>query len=293
MSCSPFCVPFSEVYCLIEDCYLTFYDSDDNILLSLPLCGAAIKTYTDLIQISTIQGTINLTTEQLTLLGKTIDELDLAIKSCKAQPVGMEEAELNVLKFGTTTKRFSLDDKIYELTECFEELPNGAGVKVTYIVDDLLLTLAELEVQGYELLKESALPKNSTGTMPFHLCGPLTGTISDLLPTFAALNGTDWATKVTGDVPTGLHELNIYQEGVGAICDGNVITAGGVTVGGRSLDDAEGWCKTIVYKDLDCDSYAECIDMTTPIDIPDGAAIVGDGNGILCDADDNDNNVTT
>lgn len=131
-----------------------------------------------------------------------------------------------------------------------------------------------------------ALPKNSSPLIPFSLCGPLTGTLADILTELAT--DTDFETAVTEEVPTGLTRLQIYQAPKGTTCKGQPVTAGGVLIGSRSLDDAEGWCKKKDYEDKDCDSYSEGIDLTTTLEIPAGAAILGEAIGICIDADDND-----
>lgn len=134
-----------------------------------------------------------------------------------------------------------------------------------------------------------ALPKNSSPLIPFSFCGPFTGTLADILIELA--NDTDFETAVTEEIPTGLTRLQIYQAPKGTTCKGAPVTAGGVVIGTRTLDDSEGWCKKKDYEDKDCDNYSEGIDLTTVLNIPAGAAILGEAIGICLDADDSDSAV--
>lgn len=149
-----------------------------------------------------------------------------------------------------------------------------------------------ININDYEManvpgIPNQQTPQNSTGTIPFHLCGGaagFSGTLADLLPVLAA--DTDWA-LTGGGTPDGLLAVEIYAEYKGQTCNGEVLTAQGATVGTRTLDGGESWSKKLPYVDADCDNFAGfCIDLTTPLVIPAGAGIIGEAVGVECDADD-------
>lgn len=226
--------------------------------------------------------------------------------SCLPQSVSLDDVEVlpleieKQLTFLGTCEYWSNTDldiaeqkrKVYKIQQVC--LPSGDIVFVEFGKDIndtnnhlILENYTNMNVVGFP---NTQTPKNSTGKIPFSLCGEIAGgTLADILTELA----TDPDFQLpNGDAPTGFTELSIQVEYKGQLCKGTVLTAQGATVGTMTLDGGEGWCKVIEYTDLDCDSFAQCISLATVLEIPAGAGIKGYAVGVACDADDSDPTVT-
>ena len=162
MSCSPFHVPLDEVICQIDECYLEFYNAQGDLIESYPLCGAMIKNFGDTFQLRTEKGTLNMSIEQLQTLGKTIIELNTAVKECKNPPVTIDDIQvenIDVAKFGTSTVQYceKSTGNICQITKCV--LEDGSGnISVQYQPegDNQWYSLSTLLI-SYDPLKKSSV----------------------------------------------------------------------------------------------------------------------------------------
>ncbi len=130
MSCSPFGnILIEDITAEITDCYLIFY-TDEKIIKSLPLCGAAISCSGSDINICTSMGAINISVSQLEELGITTDLLNSSILSCK------NGNTVEALKFGSPVVRYCDKEtgEICELTKYLQEI-EGGGLEIRYQIE--------------------------------------------------------------------------------------------------------------------------------------------------------------
>lgn len=227
-----------------------------------------------------------------------IEQFSVSDISLPSLGSGTEIAELLNQKLQECKNEFIDDKKLEEIITAYHKDEPKIPVKLFVFSNPPCVTTDiegtnVVDINDYDMANTPGygreLPKNSSPLVPFSLCGPVSGTLADLLPELAA--DPDFETAVTEETPTGLTRLQIYQAPKGTTCKGTPVTAGGVTIGTRTLDDSEGWCKKKDYEDKDCDNYSEGIDLTTVLEIPAGAAILGEAIGVCIDADDNDRDV--
>ena len=162
MSHCLFGIPIEEVSAVFEDCYLVFKGPDGQVLDAFNLCGAEIGGGAgSAVTLTSATGKRKVISEKSwALLGLSVNDVFNEIKACKVSPATIENAELNVLKFGTTKTRFCFDDangepRILEYTECIREAPGGT-LTTTYMTPGGEMTLTQLMAAGFELWEEAA-----------------------------------------------------------------------------------------------------------------------------------------
>jgi len=176
---------------------------------------------------------------------------------------------------------------------------NETGGKCEFPEGTPLEDLTESNLFNTEnLIKMSNIPglpngeslKNVTGQIPVSICGPVTGTLADVLA--EALLDSDFVLP-DGSQPDGLIAVSLFPEYKGQTCKGTPITVQSATIDTRTLDGGEGYCVKLPFVDQDCDNFAgNCIDLTKVLEIPEGAGLVGEVVGANCDTDDTDPTVT-